>query len=480
VFMGDTYVIKGTMKGPEIIQRSQNAGNHLPWVVLVSAVAVLVLLLETLLPRTKHVLRAGIDTTNNQISTSVTQTAQPGTLHRGTSTTLPEFTPEQIVSGKVVAFAESRLAIARKMAKRAKVQVTPQIEDFFAAVQAGRWEDVTNRFEKLNQLRKSDQSSEDLRALWSPIMETFGVAETAHSWPAQKLLDYGQVVLGSLKPGMVYVGGTDPGRFIPTLVNETTDGDRHVVLTQNALADNTYLQYVSFLYGDQIGTLSQDDSQKAFQEYLTDAQKRLAHDQQFPDEPKQIRPGEDVQMRDNRVQVSGQVAVMAINEKLLTMIMDRNPDTGFALEESFPLKSTYANAVPMGPIMELRAPDTQSSFTQQTAAQAVDYWQNTATQLANDPETPADSDPRKAYSKMASAQANLLSDHNFIPEAEQAFKAATEICPTSPEAVFGYVNLLVSHNQMAQAVPVVESAVAAAPDNQQFRDLLQNLKRRNP
>jgi hypothetical protein len=311
-------------------------------------------------------------------------------------------------------------------------------------------------------------------------METFGVAETAHSWPGQKLLDYGQAVLGSLKPGMVYVGGTDPGRFIPTLMNETTDGDRHVVLTQNALADNTYLQYVNFLYSDQLGTLSQEDSQRAFQEYLADAQKRLAHDQQFPDEPKQIRPGEDVQIRDNRVQVSGQVAVMAINERLLTMIMDKNPDAAFALEESFPLKSTYATAVPMGPIMELRVPDSQTAFTQQAAAQAADYWQSTATQLVNDPETPVDSDPRKAYSKMASAQANLLSDHNFIPEAEQAFKAATEICPTSPEAVFGYVNLLVSHNQLADAVPVVESAVAAAPDNQQFRDLLQNLKRRSP
>jgi hypothetical protein len=464
------------------IRSAPNAGSHLPWVVLVSVVAVLVLLLGTLLPRPKRSLptEIGNGKPGNQSSKSTVESARVTSIRHGASTTVPQFTPEQIVSGKVVAFAESRRAIAEKMAKRAKVQVTPEIEAFFAAVQAGKWEDITNRFEKLNQLRRSEHGGEDLRALWSPIMETFGVAETAHSWPGQKLLDYGQAVLGSLKPGMVYVGGTDPGRFIPTLMNETTDGDRHVVLTQNALADNTYLQYVNFLYSDQLGTLSQEDSQRAFQEYLADAQKRLAHDQQFPDEPKQIRPGEDVQIRDNRVQVSGQVAVMAINERLLTMIMDKNPDAAFALEESFPLKSTYATAVPMGPIMELRVPDSQTAFTQQAAAQAADYWQSTATQLVNDPETPVDSDPRKAYSKMASAQANLLSDHNFIPEAEQAFKAATEICPTSPEAVFGYVNLLVSHNQLADAVPVVESAVAAAPDNQQFRDLLQNLKRRSP
>src|SRR5206468_7992143 len=117
--------------------------------------------------------------------------------------------------------------------------------------------------------------------------------------------------------GMVYVGGTDPGRFIPTLLNETSDGERHIVLTQNALADNTYLEYANFLYGDRLATLSKEDSQRAFQEYLTDAQKRLTHDQQFPNEPKQVRPGEDIQMVDNRLQVSGQIAVMAINEKLL-------------------------------------------------------------------------------------------------------------------------------------------------------------------
>lgn len=464
------------------IRVSSSAHSHLPWVVLVSAVAVLVLLLGTLLPRPKQALPAETSSSKpgNQSSSSVAPPAQTSSMRHGTSSTLPQFTPDQIVSGKVVAFADSRRALAEKMAKRAKVQLTPEIEAFFTAVQAGKWEDITNRFEKLNQLRRSADAPEELKALWSPILETFGVAETAHSWPAQKLLDYGQAVLDSLKPGMVYFGGTDPGRFIPTLMNETSDADRHVVITQNALADNTYLQYVNFQFGDQLGTLSQEDSQRAFQDYLADAQKRLAHDQQFPDEPKQIRPGEDVQMSDGKVQVSGQVAVMMINERLLTAFMDKNPDTTFALEESFPLKSTYASAVPLGPIMELRVPDSQSAFTQQTAAQAVDYWQSTAAQLVNDPETPADSDPRKEYSKMASAQASLLSDHNFTAEAQQAYKAATEICPTSPEAVFGYVNLLVSHNQLAQAVPIVENAVAAAPDNQQFRDLLQNLKGRNP
>ena len=68
-----------------------------------------------------------------------------------------------------------------------------------------------------------------------------------------------------------------------------------------------------------------------------DAQKRMQHDMQLPNEPKQIKPGEDVKIVDNRIQVSGQVAVMAINGLLTKDIFDKNPNHDFYVEESFPL-----------------------------------------------------------------------------------------------------------------------------------------------
>jgi len=91
-----------------------------------------------------------------------------------------------------------------------------------------------------------------------------------------------------------------------------------------------------------INSLTHDDSQRAFEDYRADAQKRLLHDQQFPDEPKQIRPGENVSLIDNQVQVSGQMAVMAINERLFQTLLDKNPDASFAIEQSFPFKSMYS------------------------------------------------------------------------------------------------------------------------------------------
>ena len=303
------------------------------------------------------------------------------------------------------------------------------------------------------------------------------MAEAAHDWTAQKLLDYGHAVLGSLRPGMVYVGGTDAGRFIPTLLNETSDGERHVVLTQNALADGTYLEYLRFLYGDQMTLPTQNDSQRAFQDYMADAQKRLAHDQQFPDEPKQLRPGEDIRFTDNRFQVSGQVAVMAINENLLQMLMDQNPNLPFALEESFPFKSASASAAPLGPIMELRVQDVEQSFTAEAAAQTVEYWRSAAQSLLAGSDTPGDAEARKEYAKMAAAQAGLLADHQFTTSAEEAYRLAAEIGPSNPEAVLSYVNFLSGQKRFADAIPVLETAANAAPDNQQFHDLLQAVKR---
>ena len=364
------------------------------------------------------------------------------------------------------------------MAERFKVEMPADVERFFDAAQAGHWDELKGLFASLNQRRQGPDHDEGLKTLWPAILETYGVAEVAHGWPAQKLLDYGEAVLDSLRPGMVYVGGTDGGRFIPTLLNETSDGEHHIVLTQNALADGTYLQYLGFLYGDQMAMLTGDESQRAFQDYMADAQKRFMHDQQFPEEPKQLRPGEDIQMTENRVQVSDQVAVMAINENLMQMLMNKNPSLAFALQESFPFKSTYPDAAPLGPIMELQCQDVQTTFTTDAAAKTLDYWRNATQQLPIGSETSQDQEVLKAYSKLATAQAGLLAAHNFNAEAEQTYRFATEICPYDPEAVFSYVNLLVTQQRFAEAMPVVETAVRAAPDNQQLRDLLDSLKKR--
>jgi tetratricopeptide (TPR) repeat protein len=364
------------------------------------------------------------------------------------------------------------------MARHFKVGVPDEVKRFFEAVEAGRQDEVDALFKSMSERRKSPDAAPGLRVLWPAIMETYGVTEVAHDWPAQKLLDYGNAVLDSLRPDMVYVGGTDAGRFIPTLLNESGDGTPHIILTQNALSDGTYLDYVRFLYGDRMATLTPEESQRAISDYVADATKRLQHDEQFPDEPKQLRPREEVHNSDGRIEVSGQVAVCYIREWLLQTLMQKNPEAAFALEESFPFKSTYAGATTLGPIMELGSQDAQAGLTPERATQSLEYFQTTTQELLADPETPEGSAPRNAYAKLLLAQANLFLDRNYAAQAEQALRLATDLTPAGPEAVFSYTKLLIEQKRFADARQLVQTAVQLAPGNQNLQNLLQLLKKR--
>src|SRR5439155_13282566 len=98
---------------------------------------------------------------------------------------------------------------------------------------------------------------------------------------------------------------------------------------------------------------SPQDSQDCFQSYLADATKRRQHDDQFPNEQRQLKPQEDVRIDQGRVQVSGQVAVMAINGLLTKVMFDHNPKNEFFVEESFPLDWMYPHETPFGIIMKI-------------------------------------------------------------------------------------------------------------------------------
>jgi hypothetical protein len=239
-------------------------------------------------------------------------------------------------------------------------------------------------------------------------------------------------VLGALKPDMILIGGTDPGAFINTFLNETSDGEKRIIFTQNALADNSYIDYLRTLYGDRLQLPEQSDRDAAFKKYVDDVSARAAHDRNFPDEPKQIRPGEGFEMIDGKAQFSGPTAVMSINENLLNRLLELNPDKSFALEESFSFKSTYQDAVPLGPLMELRAGD-ENKLGADAATQAVEAWRAQAQELMQNP-TEKDEYPRKAWAHMAVAQANLLIEHQFLSEGEETLQIAHKLYPGSSEA----------------------------------------------
>jgi thioredoxin-like negative regulator of GroEL len=266
----------------------------------------------------------------------------------------------------------------------------------------------------------------------------------------------------------------------------------------------------------EIHTPSNEDSQRSFQEYLGDAQRRLDHDHRFPNEPKQIKPGEDVRVVDNRVQVSGQVAVMAINGLLTKIIFDKNPDHEFYVEESFPLDWMYPHLTPYGIIMKInRQPLTElgddvikkdHEFWSQFSQRLIGNWITYDTPISKicewaekiynrrdykgftgDPKFIRDNDGQKAFSKLRSSIAGVYNyriqaaksvpeQQRMIKEAEFAFKQAYAFCPYSPEAVFRYINLLISMGRVEDARLMAVTSLKLDPNNGQMEALVGQLE----
>ena len=67
----------------------------------------------------------------------------------------------------------------------------------------------------------------------------------------------------------IFFGGTDPGRFVPTYMIYSAKVRPDIYLiTQNALADNTYMNVMRDLYGEQIWIPTGKDSSNAFSQYI--------------------------------------------------------------------------------------------------------------------------------------------------------------------------------------------------------------------
>jgi hypothetical protein len=371
----------------------------------------------------------------------------------------------EVVRGKVIRYAQKRERVARRMAAAANVTLSPEVEHFFEAARGDRWDELNSTFQALAEKLHNPDTAAALRPVWPAIQDVFGAAEQARNWPATQLLEYGDSVLQALKPGAVYIGGTDPGRWIPALMNDSAEGDAHVMLSQNALADQGYMDYVRELYGSSATFPSAADAEKAFADYLADATRRAQHDNQFPGEPPQLRPGETVTTEpDGRVSIGGAVSVMGINELLLQRFLALNPSAPIVLEESYPLSSLYADAVPAGPVLELRAPGAGSPLPAEVGADVVARWQDVLAQVNADPAAQASTTLLDAYARDAVTQGSLLAARGLADDAEATYRLALAIDPSNRVALAKIVEQMAATGRADAALQWLNSLTPPTPE----------------
>jgi Tfp pilus assembly protein PilF len=106
--------------------------------------------------------------------------------------------------------------------------------------------------------------------------------------------------------------------------------------------------------------------------------------------------------------------------------------------------------------MELRSDASQNPFTSDTAAQALDYLRGLAQQAQAAPEGVDNTSVLKTYAHMANSQANLLAEHQFNDQAEQAYRLATSLWPDNVEAVEGYSQFLARQGRGAESAQLLD------------------------
>jgi len=421
---------------------------------------------------------------------------------------------------QLLTFSAAKEQQAHQLAADLNLKLAPEVWQFFQAADQGDLPTVTNIFWRLRaragQYEGSMNDASVASPVWQPLLEVDLALNLFALGGTNYPVAFGMGIIQSIPAGSIYFGGTDPGRGLVTaLCKSQIKADPFFTLTQNALADDRYVTYLRRMYGDRIHLPTTNDTQNAFAEFTKDLQRRVDHDRDFPNEPRQVKPGENYQMVDGKLQVSGQVAVMEINGLIVKNIFDHNPDREFYVEESFPLDWMYPYLEPHGLIFKLnRAPrpqlttaalDADRAFWAKQCGAMLGDWLKPETSVSNvcafaeavyaakdlsrftgDIGFVTNEFATKSYSKLRSSLGGLYQwrltskadtgdKTRLRTETDYAFKQAFALCPTSPEAIYRYVNFLLSQNRTDDAIRIARTARKLQPDNEQLTALLSQL-----
>jgi tetratricopeptide (TPR) repeat protein len=230
-----------------------------------------------------------------------------------------------------------------------------------------------------------------------------------------------------MEPFSIFFGGTDPGRFVPTYMIYAANFRPDVYLiTQNALADETYMSVERDLYGDEIWIPSKDDGGDAFGIYVDEVHRGVR------------QANGDLRIENGKVQVTGALGVMEINGIITKMMFDHDRlRHSFYIEESYVINWMYPYLSPHGLIMKINKDATP--YDAVSAEKDQDFWDWYTRRLLKDPMYRRDFAAQKSFSKLRASIAGLYAHQGRYDEAAQAFREACMLYPASPEAAFRYI-----------------------------------------
>lgn len=269
----------------------------------------------------------------------------------------------------------------------------------------------------------------------------------------------------------IIFGGTDPGRFVPTYMLYSADVRPDLfLLTQNALADSTYLNTMRDLYGDKIFIPDVIDLTDAFASFIN-------HLRVFdPARLARTRTG-------THISVEGAEQVNHINFHLARLIWEKNRDRhAFYVEESYviPWMSPYLRPHGLGLKLEARP----VTLTAEDVRKDFEFWEWVIEHLMGPAESVRRDGPfqrdlmaRKTFSKLRGAIAGVYDGHGMAEEAERAYLEALRLYPGSPETADRLTRHYVRRRRLQDARAMVAHYAAFDPTANWVREMTHTLGR---
>jgi tetratricopeptide (TPR) repeat protein len=239
--------------------------------------------------------------------------------------------------------------------------------------------------------------------------------------------------------------------------------DVHLI-TQNALADGTYMSVMRDLYGNEIWIPSVVDSASAFGEFVREIEQGIR------------APVPGVSVQNGRVQVSGVLGVMEINAILARNIFERNRARHeFFVEESYVIRWMYPYLAPHGLILKINH-DALAQLPQSVIDDDLDFWDWYTRRFLAHPMFRRDVVAQKSFSKLRSAIAGLYAHRGLLREAEIAFMESLDLYPLSPESHFRLAELYLRTARFDAASRLMQSFIDLDPANDRGADFLGQIR----
>jgi hypothetical protein len=379
-------------------------------------------------------------------------------------------------AGIVTNFAGLERARMIAVAQQRRLPVPPEFNTLMEAAAHADWNQVSKAYESVRMRSYwwagSKPDPKISNELWHPFHETYYAFRLVCESDASNLERYADDVLTNLPAGSVLLAGTDPGRFLCSLFRDVCGKPDVTIITQNALADGTYMDYLRDIIcsRDRIRLPSPEDANDYFRQFVEDVRTG------------RIKPDADVKVENGRVCVEGVQGLMAINGILAKWIFDHNKTKHpFYVEESYVIPWMFPYLAPEGVIMKLNpeplpTPQQNPKLWEDILQRDFSFWGLRLDDYLKQQGFLRDLNNRNSYSNMRCAIAGIYEYRGIVNAAEVAYRQAIVIAPASPEASFRLANLYLRLNKTDQAVATLQKLSDLMPANKQVSEALEQFK----